>query len=462
MRFAFTLAALLVCGVFQTGAQEAGWKAGIAKADITPDQPVFLAGYASRDKPFEKIDARLFAKAIAFTDPQGLRAILITTDLIGFSAAVSDPICDRIMTKANIERSQILINSSHIHTGPSVTLDPSPKGNLDTEQSARQVAYTKSLQDKIVQLAVDALEAEPHPVQLSWGTGIVNFPMNRREFTEDRGVRLGVNPRGPVDRSVPVMKIASANGDLFAVIFQAACHNTTLSGKYFNVTGDFAGYAQTHIEELYPGVQAMFMTGCAGDANPYPNDNKIATSQQHGAELGDAVAAVLRGERGKLKAIEGPLRTAFARSNLPLEPLPSKAQITEMRLQPGGWRAWVANEMSKFHEPGSEPFPEKYAAPFSVWQFGDNDLTMVALSGEVVVDYVQIIESAIGPLNLWVSAYCNDVYGYLPSARVLREGGYETRGLYHGIGFFQPGVERVVSATIKVLAAEVGRSGPAQ
>ena len=439
-------------------AQDASWQAAVSKADITPDEPVFLAGYASRDKPFEEIEARLFAKAIAFTDPQGYRAVLITTDLIGFSAAVSDPICDRIMAESEIDRSQILINSSHIHTGPSVTLDPKPDGNRTPEQSARQVAYTRSLQDRLVQLAMDALAAEPEAVELSWGTGIVNFPMNRREFTEGRGVRLGVNPRGPVDRSVPVLKIAATNGDLLAIIFQAACHNTTLSGRYFNVTGDFAGYAQAHLEERYPGTQAMFMTGCAGDANPFPNDNKIETAKAHGAELGDAVAAVLEGNRGALKAVNGPLRTAFARADLPLEPLPSKVELSRMRLQAGGWRGWVADKLGEYHQADSAPFPDTFAAPFSVWQFGENDLTLVALSGEVVVDYVPLVERAIGPLNLWISAYNHEVYGYLPSARVLREGGYETRGLYHGVGFFRPDVEEVVADTIKALATSVGRS----
>jgi len=104
-----------------------------------------------------------------------------------------------------------------------------------------------------------------------------------------------------------------------------------------------------------------------------------------------------------------------------------------------------------------EKLPTEYTCPLAVWQFGD-DLTLVALSGEVVVDYVRLIEEAIGPNKLWVSAYNHDVFGYLPSARVLREGGYETRGLYSGgIGLFAPEGEQVVVDQVKRLAAEAGR-----
>ena len=93
----------------------------------------------------------------------------------------------------------------------------------------------------------------------------------------------------------------------------------------------------------------------------------------------------------------------------------------------------------------------------AVWQFG-SDLTLVALSGEVVVDYVHLIERAIGPLQLWLSGYNNDVFGYLPSARVLAEGGYETRGVVHGgPGFFSPAAETVLVDKIKELAAKAGR-----
>jgi hypothetical protein len=108
-----------------------------------------------------------------------------------------------------------------------------------------------------------------------------------------------------------------------------------------------------------------------------------------------------------------------------------------------------------------EKLPGQYTCPLTVWQFG-SDLTLVGLSGEVVVDYVPLLEKALGSNRLWVSAYCNDVFGYLPSARVLSEGGYETRGLYYGVGYFDAAAQDVVVDKVRALAAQVGRELPAR
>src|SRR5262249_4048388 len=105
--------------------------------------------------------------------------------------------------------------------------------------------------------------------------------------------------------------------------------------------------------------------------------------------------------------------------------------------------------------------PELYTAPFGLWQFG-KDLTLISYSGEPVVDYVALTEQALGPLNLWMAGYCGDVYGYLPSERVLAEGGYETRGLYVDIGLFAPQVQNTVIGAITEMARTAGRSLPAK
>jgi len=107
-----------------------------------------------------------------------------------------------------------------------------------------------------------------------------------------------------------------------------------------------------------------------------------------------------------------------------------------------------------------QTLPTSYTAPLAVWQLG-SDLTLVALPGEVVVDYVRLLEEALGPNKLWIAAYTCDVFGYLPSARVLREGGYETRGLYvGGIGLFTPEAEQALVAKVVELAKAAGRLEP--
>ena len=438
---------------FEAAVADPGWKVGMARTKITPPYPVRMSGYSSRDKPFEGVAADLYAKALAVTDEQGHRAVLITSDLIGFPADVAAAICARIMEKTGLKRADILLSSSHTHTGPATRTKTQTEGDLPAEEAKRLNDYTGWLQDRVVDLALLALNQKGEPARLLRGVGVVNFVMNRREPTP-RGIILGFNPRGPVDRSVPVLRVEDAGGKLLAVVYQAAAHNTTLTGKHYEICGDYAGFSQSYIETVHPEAQAMFMLGCAGDANPYPRGTMEA-SRSHGDELGAEVCRVLE---GKLQPVEGGLRTAFRKVDLPLQPFLSEAEIPEFMKKSGGWRKWMAGKMLEHRHSGGKAATH-YAAPFAVWQFGD-DLTLVAMSGEVVVDYVYRLEKHIGPLNLWVAAYCNDVYGYLPSARVLREGGYETRGLYRGgIGQFEPEAEEVVAEALKAMANEVGREG---
>src|SRR5207248_2072722 len=165
-----------------------------------------------------------------------------------------------------------------------------PKDDPAGGEALRTVEYTRQLQDKVVEVVVKAAE-HVQSARLSWGSGVAHFVMNRREFTPN-GIILGVNPRGLADRSVPVLRIDAADGKPLAVLFGAAVHNTTLGPDNLQVSGDYAGFAQAHVQDKLPGVQAMFMLGCAGDANPYPRGT-MNMARQHGQTLGDEVCRVL-------------------------------------------------------------------------------------------------------------------------------------------------------------------------
>ena len=159
----------------------------------------------------------------------------------------------------------------------------------------------------------------------------------------------------------------------------------------------------------------------------------------------------------QLAPIGGPLRTELSQVGLPLQPAPSREQIEELARGRGGWRRFVAGKMLATLD-GGRQLPTTFSTPIAVWQFGD-DLTLVALPGEVVVDYVILLERALGPNRLWIAAYSNDVFGYLPSAQVLKEGGYETRGLYAGgVGFFSADAQDVLVEKVRHLAEKAGRT----
>jgi neutral ceramidase len=449
MRFVLLLA---VAGILRAPGAEAEWKAGVATIKITPDIPVPMAGYASRSKPYEKVEQDIYAKALAIEDGNGHRAVLVTTDLIGLARSISDPICARIQEKTKLSRSQILLSSSHTHSAPVLSsVEQRNDYNLAAEDLANVRTYTRVLQDKIVQVATEAV-SRLTPARLSWTWGVAHFTMNRREFTP-RGVILGVNPRGPVDRSVPVLRVESDGGKLRAVLFGYACHNTTLTQTNYHLCGDYAGFAQAYIQQQHPGVQAMFMIGCGGDANPHPR-GLMSHARDHGKTLGQEVCRILN---ESLRPVRGPLRCAFGEAILPLQSY-SLQELQRMATNGPGWQTGNAKAMLAKLDRG-EKITTTYAAPVAVWQFGD-DLTLVGLSGEVVVDYVGLLEQAIGPLQLWIAAYCNDVFGYLPSARVLQEGGYECRGLYTTEGWFAPNAQNVLTSKVRELASSVGRKLP--
>src|SRR5207253_4278919 len=128
--------------------------------------------------------------------------------------------------------------------------------------------------------------------------------------------------------------------------------------------------------------------------------------------------------------------------DLPLATHLTREELTKLAADKRNAKAFAANQMLAILDRGDK-LPTHKSCPLTVWQFGQ-DLTLVGLAGEVVVDYVTLLEKALGPNQLWIAGYCNDVFGYLPSARVLREGGYETRGLYAGgAGLFDPGADEV-------------------
>ncbi|HEY1859244.1 MAG TPA: neutral/alkaline non-lysosomal ceramidase N-terminal domain-containing protein [Gemmataceae bacterium] len=436
--------------VLPVPAAEPDWKVGLAQIKITPEHPVLMSGYASRTKPFEKVAADLYVKAMVLEDRDGHRGVIVTSDLLGFPADVAEPLCERLEKKAGLKREQILLNSAHVHSGPQLSLKDPPKDDVNSGEKLRTVEYTRQLQDKVVEVVAQATE-HLEPARLSWGGGVIDFAMNRREFTAD-GIILGVNPRGLADRSVPVLRVDSADGKPLAVLFGAAVHNTTLGPDNMQISGDYAGFAQTYIQEKYPKTQAMFMLGCAGDANPYPRGT-MDLARKHGTTLGEEVCRVLD---TKLRPVAGALKIAFAPTDLPLQPPPSREELQKLAADKRNPKSLGVPPMLAALDRG-EKLPTHYTCPLTVWQFG-GDLTLVGLSGEVVVDYVPLLEKALGPNQLWIAGYCNDVFGYLPSARVLREGGYETRGLYSGgAGFFDPTAEEVLVRKVRELSKEAGR-----
>jgi neutral ceramidase len=377
--------AILVVSTLPTWAEDtpsvqaSDWKAGVASVKITPEQRLHMAGYASRKEPAEGTAQDLFGKAIAIEDREGNRVVFVTLDLIGVMEELRTEVATRVQEKYQLPSHALLMNASHTHCGPAYGLEDAKD-------------YFDSLATKLVELVGQAL-AQLQPANLSYSFARCSVAMNRRTPSEE-GFLNHPNPNGPVDHTVPVLSVRNPDdGALRAVVFGYACHNTTMG--FLQWQGDYAGYAQEYFEEDHPGVAALFMMGCGGDQNPYPR-SELKYAQMHGRSLATAVEAALETNQ------------STPRHQRPIHGLLSSVLET------------VDLEFAT-------PDRTDFAYPVQVIRFGD-DLILVALGTEVVVDYALRLKRELTQSNgpaAWIAGYSNVSAGYIPSKRVLLEGGYE-------------------------------------
>jgi predicted neutral ceramidase superfamily lipid hydrolase len=137
----------------------AGWKAGVARALITPDRPMWMAGYASRTKPAEGKLHDLWVKALALEDASGKRAVLVTLDLCGIDRDTSNRIRDRVLQSHRLGREAVVLASTHTHSGPMTGHYLRAANLLEPSRQAPIREYTAELEDKVVAAVGEALAA---------------------------------------------------------------------------------------------------------------------------------------------------------------------------------------------------------------------------------------------------------------------------------------------------------------
>ena len=380
---------------------------GVAKVDISPQTPVRLSGYGGRRTESEGVAQRLWAKAVALgSDAEGA-ALLMTVDNCGISGSMADEVAERLQRAAGIPRERIAICSTHTHSGPCLTgvLPNLFSQDIAPEQQATIDRYTRELVDRLERVARAAL-ADRRAGKLEWAQGSVDFAQNRR------------TPGGPVDHALPVLKIMAADGTLRGLVANYACHCTTLGGDYNQFHGDWAGCAQEYLERDHPGAVALITIGCGGDANPQPR-NKAEHARQHG----EAVAREVNRLLGQtFVPLESKLSCAARRIELPFQTHFTRAQWEQRATQSGIVGYHAKKNLARLDR--GEPLPTQLPYFVQSWSFG-RDLALVFLAGEVVIDYTLRIKTEFDPARLWVSGYANGVPCYIPSQRILREGGYE-------------------------------------
>lgn len=429
----------------------AGWKAGVASAPITPKGPLWMSGYASRKTPSRGVIHDLKAKALVLEDPTGRKALLITLDVCGIDRGTSARIVTAIMKSHGLAREQVAIACSHTHCGPVVGTNLIGMYPIDHAERTRIALYTDGLVKTVLDVAAQAL-AKVGDAEVGWSIGRSGFAVNRRQNPEAKAEsrRQELSLQGPVDHDVPVLKAARPDGSILAVVFGYACHCTTLDIDRF--CGDYAGFTQLDLEKRIPGATALFVAGCGADQNPIPR-RSLALAEKYGAELARSVERALA---GPVEPVRGSLRASYEEIPLAFAAIPGRSQV-ETDAKSGNF--FVASRarglLRLIDEKGA--LDPSYPYPVQVWKLGA--LEWILLGGEVVVDYSLRIKRNRDPGRVWVSAYGNDVMAYIPSLRVLKEGGYEGGGamLYYGLP--SPWRDDVEEAIVAAIARGLAKTG---
>ena len=431
---ACALVLALICYLGWSGRREPEprW-AGVAKVDVTPDTPVWLTGFAGRKGTSTGVAQRLWVKALAIGGGGDAPALWLTLDNCGITHEVWQQLVERITRRTGVPSSRVVLSLSHTHCAPATTgWAPFILPESASPQELAEVdRYTSTLLDRMESAAVAAL-ADPFPAKLSWSEGTTGFAANRR------------TAGGPVDHALPVLKVEDAAGNLKVLLASYACHCTTCGPGVNRTSGDWAGAAQEALEKSHPGAVAMISIGCGADSNPAPRggpDDGLAFARQHGQTLASAVDAMLQ---RPFRPVTGPLVSRRLVAPLPFDRPFTPNEWNRRAGEPGITGRHALHWISRIQS--GAPVPRQLPYEITAWHFG-NDLALVFLPGEVVVDYSLRLKRELDASRIWITGYSNWVPCYIPSRRILAEGGYEAETslwYYNRPGRLAPRSEEVI------------------
>jgi neutral ceramidase len=321
-----------------------GWRAGVAKVCITPDEPICLDGWGSRISQGVSMD--IWAKAAALAvGADGPVHVLVSADLCGFSGSMAERLVAWAAAEHGMDRSQLVLNCSHNHSGP-VFLDTLPLYHDLPDAEYDVIAkYTATLEQRVRQAISDAIGALA-PARVGWGQSLCGFAVNRRR---SRGNETRELPT-VVDQDVPVLTLRCAaaaesgggGGALIGCLFGYSCHATAINDQ--KVNGDYCGHACAAIERAHPGTVALFVAGCGADCNPLPRlDPEGELGRMYGTILAASVEEVLEAPEEEEAAEHGAgasgvysaaalapaLESAYGECTLPFELPPTRAELEQ-------------------------------------------------------------------------------------------------------------------------------------
>ena len=431
---------------------------GVAKVDVTPQTPAVLAGYGGRTQPFQGVDSKLWARAIVLGTANPV--VIVVLDNCGVPATVRNQLATRLVRRG-IAQTHLMVAATHTHNAPTL-VGYAPivwAGRTSAAMEQATADYTEFAVEQMESAVVTALDKR-EAMKVQWGRGRVTFGGNRRVLSNSSWQGFGLQRDGPVDHSLPVLAGTDRSGKVRFVWANYACHCTTV-GSRNTVGGDWAGYANAEIESRFPNATSLMTIGCGADVGPQPSGS-LQLAQQHGQSIATEVARVLAGSTQTLNAEP----TVVSQNiQLPLQTPPPREYWEKRIKETTGFQFQLAKSMLKKLDQLPD-LPPTVEYPISLCSFG-NELAIVFLGGEVVVDYALRLSGELDWDRLWVTAWTNGMPGYIPSRRVLAEGGYEadfSQVYYDQPTRYHEDVENILVESVKRLAGprftSIGKQPP--
>jgi neutral ceramidase len=383
-------------------------RAGIAKIDITPDMPVMLYGYASRNSLSEGIHDRLYARAVVFEN-SGNKFVLISTDIGSYNDSIYNEIKKSFKEKLKIKDSELFLAAIHSHSAPGTSLNT-------RKMHINNVQYTQALKQKLLDVTGAAIN---NLKQVNTGLGVGYSPVgsNRREMTSDGSIDLGRNPYGPTDKEVLVLKMTDPDGKSVGAIFDYATHATSLGPGNMLISGDVLGISAQFVEQILGKdfVSPVF-AGASGDIDPWyrilPSFNTengwIPETVLLGTLLGEEVVHVFRDIKNTSPG--GEISSAIETIECPRKNLDEKDE-----------------ELPALDKQTTVP------VTITAAHIGD-DVAFISFNVEMLTQIGMAIKAGSPFKHTFIITHCNGSSGYLPPAELYKEGGYEINSTHFAIG----------------------------
>ncbi len=395
--------------------------------------------------------APLRAQALTIRDARDHVGVLIAADIIAFDHTTVQQVRRSLLRTHGLSPSQVMLAASHTHWGPPTLY------RMNYAAGVVNPWYLKFLEDTLIRLAGEAL-AKQIPAKFSYTVFDTRIGACRRTPDGHGSVKWGPYPEGSYDPRTPVLCIDRGGRAGPIVLVSHACHPTS-SGSVAKWSPEYPGAMRLRIEQgLGSRSRAMFAMGCGADAKVTRRDRDgklvFAASPLHARQAGTKLANAVLDHLASASpdALSPQLTTTLAAGSLTFGRRYSRRQMEELAYETPpdqGDRWWARQAISC-------PFTEKRCRyEVQAWRLGD--LTLIGLEGEVCSGLGPIARAlARTPLSASI-AYVNDAVGYIPTAQIVREGGYEGESAHRA--YFLPApftrnIEREFAAVVRRAVAK--------